>query len=176
MAKKLVLGTVLGGLVLFVWSAISWMVLPWHNATIHPLTDGDAVAKVVAANAPESGVYGYPVQTDPDAEAKMQAGPFLFIAYKTGGMSSMATPLLEHFLTLLVVAFLATWLVGKAAGLTYWGRVKFITIMGFTAGVFCILPNWTWMGFDCSYVMAEMADTTIGAFLSALAIAKVAPR
>ena len=47
---------------------------------------------------------------------------------------------------------------------------------GFTAAVFCILPNWTWMGFGSSFVLAEMADTTIGAFLSGLVIAKVGPR
>jgi hypothetical protein len=173
MAKKLVLGGVLGGVVLFVWSAISWMVLPWHNATIHQFANGDAVAQSVAANAPASGVYGYPNQNDTDAEAKMVSGPFLFVAYKTGGMKSMATPLIEHFLTLLVVALLATWLVGKTAGLSYWGRVIFITVMGFTAAVFCIFPNWTWLSFDSGFVMAEMADTTIGAFLSALVIAKV---
>lgn len=176
MAKKLVLGAVLGGVILFAWGAISWMVLPWHNAVIHTFTDGNAVAQAVAANASGGGVYGYPTETEPDAEAKMKSGPFLFVAYRTEGMSSMAAPLGQHFVTLLIVAFLASWLVSKTAGLTYWGRVIFITVMGFTASVFCIVPTWTWMGFDCGYVMAQMADTTIGAFLSGLAIAKFAAR
>jgi hypothetical protein len=175
MAKKLVLGTVLGAIVLFVWSALSWMVLPWHKATLHRLADGAAVAQAVAANASGSGVYAYPAEDDPDAEAKMISGPFVFIAYHTGGMTSMTAPMGKHFVSLLVVAFLATWLVSKTS-LPYGGRILFITVMGFAASVFCILPNWTWMGFDSSYVMAGMADTTIGAFLSALVIAKVAPR
>ena len=34
MMKRLFWGTVLGGLVVFGWGAISWMVLPWHASTL----------------------------------------------------------------------------------------------------------------------------------------------
>ena len=32
MTKQLVLGSVLGAIVLFVWSAIAWMVIPWLSS------------------------------------------------------------------------------------------------------------------------------------------------
>ena len=31
MSKQLILGTVLGGIVLFVWGAIAWMFIPWSG-------------------------------------------------------------------------------------------------------------------------------------------------
>lgn len=172
--KKLVLGAVFGAIILFVWSSLSWTVLPWHAATLKKFTNGDAVAAAVTANAPEGGVYVNPYGEDSASQEKMKRGPILFIAYQNSGIPSMAGPLVKHFISLILVALLATWLVGKATGLSYWGRVVFITVMGFTAAVYCVVPNWTWWGFSSSYTLAQIADTTLGAFLSGLAIAKVA--
>ena len=39
MTTTLVKGTVLGGLALFLWGAVSWMVLPWHQATLLPFAN-----------------------------------------------------------------------------------------------------------------------------------------
>ena len=35
--KKVVIAGLLGGLVYFIFGALSWMVLPWHNATVKTL-------------------------------------------------------------------------------------------------------------------------------------------
>jgi hypothetical protein len=172
--KKLVLGAVFGGIILLAWSSLSWIMLPWHTATLKKFTNGDAVETAVAANAPEGGIYVVPFGDDAASQEKMKRGPMLFVSYRASGVPSMTGPVLEHFLSVVVVSLLATWLVGKATGLSYWGRVMFITVMGFTAGIYCILPNWTWWGFSQGYILAQIADTTIGAFLSGLAIAKVA--
>ena len=173
MVKKVVLGGVFGGILLFVWSSLSWTVLPWHAAALNKLTNEDAVIQAVSAGAPKAGIYIAPYGQDAAAQEKMKRGPIVFISYTTSGVSSMAGPLVKHFITLVVVALLATWLVSKVTGLSYWGRVVFITVMGFTAGVFCVLPDWTWWGFSPVYVLGQMADATIGAFVSGLAIAKV---
>jgi len=34
MLRSLVLGTILGGLVAFVWSSVSWELLGWHEKTL----------------------------------------------------------------------------------------------------------------------------------------------
>jgi hypothetical protein len=172
--KKLVLGAVFGGIILFVFGSLSWMVLPWHAASLKKFANGDAVAAAVTANAAEGGVYINPFGQDAAAQEKMKTGPMLFVSYRPSGVPSMTGPMIEHFLNMVLVALLATWLVGKTTGLSYWGRVVFITVMGFTAGIYCVLPNWTWWGFSSAYTLSQIADTTIGAFVSGLAIAKVA--
>jgi hypothetical protein len=58
----LLLGSLLGGLAFFAWSAVSWMALPWHRRVYRTFTDEDAVARVLVANAPASGIYGLPEQ------------------------------------------------------------------------------------------------------------------
>jgi hypothetical protein len=45
MSKKLILGALLGGLVVFVWSAISWMAIPWHESTWRQFQDKNAITQ-----------------------------------------------------------------------------------------------------------------------------------
>ena len=60
MSRSFLMGGFVGGVVLFVWGAVSWMVLPWHNMTLNTFTDEDKVANVLIANAPVRGIYVYP--------------------------------------------------------------------------------------------------------------------
>src|SRR5207302_1821721 len=60
MGKQLVLGSVLGAIVLFVWSAIAWMLIPWPGEPLRAFTNEDAVAQAIKANAPRSGNYLLP--------------------------------------------------------------------------------------------------------------------
>lgn len=51
MNKSLILGGLLGGLPLFVWGSISWMVLPWHLMTLEKFKDEATVAQALSTNA-----------------------------------------------------------------------------------------------------------------------------
>src|SRR5207247_8551108 len=60
MLKSLSLGGLIGGLVLFAWGVVSWMLLPWHLATLEKFKDEAKVAQALTANATKSGVYLLP--------------------------------------------------------------------------------------------------------------------
>jgi len=47
-------------LVLFAWGVVSWMLLPWHLATLEKFKDEAKVAQALTANATKSGVYLLP--------------------------------------------------------------------------------------------------------------------
>ena len=53
-------GALVGGAILWVWGAVSWMLLPWHHATFRAFADEGAVERTILVAAPESGVYGLP--------------------------------------------------------------------------------------------------------------------
>ncbi len=38
MGKQLALGSILGAIVLFVWSAIAWMLIPWPGEPLRSFT------------------------------------------------------------------------------------------------------------------------------------------
>jgi hypothetical protein len=57
--KKLLLSSLLGGLIAFIWYALSWTHLHLHPT--QKFTNESAVAEVLKANAaPEAGVYVLP--------------------------------------------------------------------------------------------------------------------
>jgi len=60
MLKSISLGGLIGGLVLFAWGVVSWMLLPWHLATLEKFKDEAKVAQALTANATKSGVYLLP--------------------------------------------------------------------------------------------------------------------
>src|SRR5438034_9768601 len=107
MAKQLALGSILGAIILFVWSAIAWMVIPWPGDPLRSFTNEDAVLQAIKDNASRSGTYiapnmpkRTPGMTDQQYNAAMQAvqekmgrGPFVFVSVRLEPFTSMAKPL-----------------------------------------------------------------------------------
>lgn len=55
MARQMILATVLGAIVLFVWSAIAWMAIPWPGEPLRSFANEAAVEAAIAANATQPG-------------------------------------------------------------------------------------------------------------------------
>ena len=65
-------GGILAGIVLFIWGTISWMVLPWHTATLHGFKNEKVVADIVTANISQSGAYLLPAHMQAPAGQSQQ--------------------------------------------------------------------------------------------------------
>jgi hypothetical protein len=187
MTKSLVLGTILGGLMAFIWSSISWELLGWHEKDMLRFQNEDEVSAVIASHSSQDGVYLLPSmpsgegmtaeqkkQAQATAMAKMQAGPIMFAAVRRGGFGSYARGLIIQLLSLMAAAFLLTWLLLQTCGLSYARRVAFLAVVGLAASVIVDLPNWNWWGFSGSYTAVNLIDSTITWLIAGLVIAKVA--
>src|SRR5229473_8583619 len=127
MIKQLALGTILGGIILFVWSFIAWTFIRWPGEPLLSFTNDEAVVTAIKANAPRSGNYLLPNEvkrapgmTDDQYKAaqqvameKMSRGPVVFAAVRLEPFGSMAKPLVIKFVALLVVALLASVLLAQ---------------------------------------------------------------
>jgi hypothetical protein len=187
MLRSLVLGTVLGGLVAFAWSTVSWEVVGWHEKTMVSFQNEDEVSAVIASHAARDGTYilpGGPPTEDMTSEQKkkaeaavvekMQKGPIMVAAVRRGGFGSFSRALIVQLLSLMAAAFLLTWLLLQTSGLSHGRRVAFLAVAGLAASVIVDLPNWNWWGFSGPYTAVNMADATITWLLAGLVIAKVA--
>src|SRR5712664_3927326 len=187
MLKSLVLGAILGGLTAFVWSFISWDLLPWHEKQLRSFQNEDEVSAVIAAHAPESGNYLLP--TGPSQEGmspdqkkaaqeirsqKMQKGPLVFAAVRLGGFGSFPRVLLTQLLCQMFAALLLTWMLLQTSGLSYARRAAFLAVAGLAASVIADLPYWNWYSFPTVYTAINLVDYTLTWFLAGLVIAKVA--
>lgn len=162
-----------GGGVLFVWGVFYWVVLPFHQEVFGQFRDEDAVASVLTQNAPRSGIYIYPGGQDEEAAEKMARGPFAFVVFHAGGITSMVRPLLTQLGIQVLGAFLISLLLARSGIGGYWGRVGFVVLLLLTAGVLCRLPDWNWWHFPTGYVVLVFADLLAGGFLAALAMARI---
>src|SRR5687768_2179158 len=136
MTGKIIKGGLLGGAVVFVWTAISWMALPWHMQTLSTLTDESAVLKAVRKAAPASGLYAVPnphawnpaatpeerKAVEDKGLAAIQEGPSGLFMIRTEGydMMNMKTGMVRGFLTQAAVAALFTWILLAAAATGFW--------------------------------------------------------
>ncbi|MGH7207064.1 MAG: hypothetical protein ACREI2_12745 [Nitrospiraceae bacterium] len=189
MKTSLVLGGLLGGMALFVWGSISWMVLPWHMMTFEKFKDEATIAQALTANALRPGLYLLPnvhkhdpgvTEEQKKAEEaggmkRMVQGPFMFASVSLAGAGNMGHPLLITLLSNILSALLATWMLLKTNGLRYLGRVGFVMLIALTAAIVAYLPDWTWWHFSTSFTAVGVADLLIGWFLAGLVIAKLTP-
>ena len=187
MLKSLVLGAVLGGLTAFLWSFISWELIPWHEKQLHSFQKEDEVSAIIASHAPQSGNYLLP--TGPPEEGlsgdqkkaaqeirmqKMQKGPLMFAAIRKEGFGSFPKVLITQVLYQMLAALLLTWMLLQTSGLSYARRVAFLAVAGLAASVIADLPNWNWWGYSGAYTAINLIDYTLTWLIAGLVIAKVA--
>lgn len=184
MQKNHLKAAVIGGIVVFIWGMLSWMVFPWHQNCFKKFSNESEVARAVSHNAPTCGMYILPNTFKYDSNtsqsemnkgmAMMEKGPFMFACVQPNGMGKMSIkPFIISLIIQIIGAFIATWMLLQTKGLAFRQKVFFITLFGLGAGVICLLPCWNWWGFPGSYVLMNIVDLVIAWFLAGLAIAKV---
>ena len=187
MARSLLLGALLGGVTAFVWSFLSYGVLPWHLNQYHSFQNEDDVSALVSSHAPEPGIYLLPMgpsQRGLNAEQKkaaveirtqkIQKGPLMFAAIRLSGFGSFPRVLLIQLLYQMLAALQLTWMLLQTTGLSYAHRVGFLAIAGLAASVIADLPYWNWYSFPTTYTAINLIDCTLTWLLAGLVIAKVA--
>lgn len=174
MSRSLLKGALLGGIVLFVWSAISWMALPWHAAALNAFPDETALRSVLST-LKHDGIYVLP---DPKAAEQSQnpsmSGPMFFASYTNSVSMNMGRQLGIHFVLQVFAALLGTWLLLQAKPATYGGGVAVFAGVGILIGVASQVPFMNWWQFPVGYGLGEMADFAISWTLAGLVVAKVA--
>ena len=184
MIKKLALGTILGGVILFVWSFIAWTLIPWPGEPLRSFTNDDAVIAAIKTNAPRSGNYLLPNEvkrtpgmTDEQYKGAQRAsmdnmlrGPVVFAAIRLEPFGSMTKALLIKFLTQLLAALLASFLLLQTNALSYSMRVLFVTILGLLIFVGANVDEWNWWGFSNAYTFMQLGVQVIGWLLAGFAI------
>ncbi|MCB1082494.1 MAG: hypothetical protein KDK63_05050 [Chlamydiia bacterium] len=189
---KIFFGALVGAIIAFAWSFVSWMVLPWHDVTFNKFTNQEFVSWVVKENAPKSGVYISPYhETDtpnltPDEikhnietqKGAMVKGPFIFAQVNLKGMDP-TNPWIYvcSFLTQFVGAGLISYVLLQLGDKGYGKRLLVTLLIGLTVGILGYVPGWTWFGAGYAYTLVGIADLVVTWFLAGLFLAAfVKPR
>ncbi|MGH9839083.1 MAG: hypothetical protein ACREEM_09890 [Blastocatellia bacterium] len=186
---RIVLAGVLAGIVVFVWGALSHMVLSIGESAVKTMPNEPAVLSTMSQNIKEPGFYLYPggmeeVQNAPQAEQEALAKKYEEI-YKTqphgvlvltppnGTMYSFPKLLVNELLSNILSGLIAACLLSLALGSlpSFPGRVLFVAGLGFFSTLAIDLSYWNWYGFPTKYLLSSFADNTIGWTLAGVVLA-----
>lgn len=148
---ELWLPILLSGLAVFLLSALSHAVLPFHRNEWSKLGNEDTVAAAIRAGNPAPGLYSIPfagpdAMKDPAWQAKMASGPNAYITIAPPGMPAMpkmmGQSLLYDIVVSVFVAYVASFTI--AAGAEYLTVFRVTATVAFMAYFFSLVPGAIW--------------------------------
>ncbi|MGH7889829.1 MAG: hypothetical protein ACRENF_04685 [Thermodesulfobacteriota bacterium] len=181
MMQKIMKCGLIGGFILFVWSAVSWTILPWQKSQLGSFTNEKDVRSAIIDNTNGSGLYILPnlndYSNDSDelaaAKSRMMTGPFVVAAVAADGKNpNMVLSSAASLIVKIIAASLVTWLLFHIPKRDYNRSVKFVTVAGIVIAMMSTLPYAIWFAYPGSFVITSMIESIFGWFFAGLAIAK----
>lgn len=169
---KMFLGALLGGIVMFAWISISWMLLPLHKNDVASFKDEKAVATAIGKNISGDGTYVIPYTNMGKDKAKTDK-PYAYVVVKADGVdvTNMNPQLLKEFGLCFFLAAMLGCLLKKTAGCGCC-PVLISCKVGLLAGLAAYIPNYIWFHFPLNGALVGVFETVVGFMLAGLVIAK----
>ncbi len=184
--KQIIIGSLVGAIVLFIWSFAAWSVVPVHAPSMKLVQHEEALMAVMKGCLSEPGVYFFPAmptaeqqRTNPELvknyEARYQAGPIGMIIYNEGKPTMHWTRISFGLILAFFSAAIPAWLLKRSTAYHagYMGRVMFFAVFGLFLAVFSHLQNWNWMEYPWSYTTGWIIDSIVAWMLMGLAMALI---
>lgn len=141
---RVVGGSFVAAIVVFVWGALFWM-SPLSDGATADAPDDRAVADQLRSELPESGTYLIPESSGDTEEwqKRQKAGPYAIVHFQRHGVDGMSTStfvagFLQQWVTFLLVGFLLFMVVGQLP--------EWIDRTGFVLTIALALAVWTHVG------------------------------
>ena len=186
MAKRVVIGGILGGLTMFVWLFVAHEFLPLGELGVQEIPNEGPVLSAMQAAIPQAGLYLFPgmgLGPNPTMQQRNAAMPAymkkyeqsphgILVYHPASGAFNFGAALAKEGAINLLEGLLAAWLLSlAAAGKAYSGRAGFVVILGVLASVATNLEYWNWYDFPGNYVAGYMVTQVIGFTLVGLVVA-----
>ena len=178
---RMVLAGILGGIVMFIWSAIAHTALPLGGVGLRELPSDAPIAALEAAAGQRAGLYYFPNREGPDGKLtegryakKLETSAQGLIAYKPPG-SQMLTPgqLIGEFALELVEATILAFLLRFTVMHTIPGRIGYAAVIGAVVAITTNGSYWNWYGFPIDYTAAYAFTEWVGFVVAGATIAVV---
>ena len=180
--KRIAIAGLAGAVVLFIWSSISWMLIPWHLMDKLPGEEG--IRQTLKLTQAERGVYEIPgkdrsidksaltgAQNKAMTDAWKKAhrdGPIAMVVYDPDGSSPLGikTFFIGFILDFMVATAAAVLLMLAAPALPgLHGRVIFVVLLGVYTAIGTHLMNWNWLNYPPKFSLEMVGDTLLASVL-----------
>jgi hypothetical protein len=168
----LIVPIVLSAVLVFIASALIWMVMPHHKTDFKTLPNEDAVRAALKNAAP--GQYRFPWGTggwppDDATKRKLEEGPVGQVTLVKAGMRGMGPQMVQSFLFYLVVSFVIAYLSSRTVprGTEYIYVFRAVGTMAWMAYGFGVVSDSIWFGRPWSSTIKHLADSLVFALMTA---------
>ncbi|MBC8289821.1 MAG: hypothetical protein H8E37_05840 [Planctomycetes bacterium] len=162
MARRLLIASLAGGVVLFFWGFAWYAAIPLHENSMKTFSNADDMASALATGTDGHGVYYYP-----STHEEMAKKPFALVIYDPGGSPSMTPFMVKGFVGNLIAAAIVSLMlltvVDPAASIGK--RIGFVVAVYLTAAALCRIPDASWWHFPNSYLLLEVIFLAVGGVL-----------
>lgn len=150
----------IGGIIFFIWNAISWMGLPFHGSVLQTLPETFVQQEVTLA----SGVYHYPGLDDENLAKRLAEGPRIPLMVYIEGATPMFDPLsfLGSFFYNLITAMFLLIVLMKLGNKNLRSVVSSAVLIGLIIGFASDFPQMNWFMFPMNYTLINVADHLVG--------------
>jgi hypothetical protein len=191
MSTRILLAGILGGIAMFVWTAIAHMVLPLGETGVREIPDEQLIVGAMkSAIGDQAGFYIFPgpgLGPKPTREQRSEAmkrmteefpkhASGLLIYHPPGRAFSFGKSLGTEFVTELLEAILVVFLLTRTRLQSFGARVGFVFVAGILAAIATNISYWNWYGFPANYTTAYMLTEVIGFICTGIVAALVLPR
>lgn len=173
--KKIIIGSLVGSILLFGWSSLSWTMLHLHDSEVKYTPAQDTLMSVISNHIKEDGQYmmlslpaGASQKEMDEFGKKMEGKPWVSLTYHSSGSYDMVMPIIRGFFICLVCIILVCWIIQRLNRKSFTGI--FTTVMTFAA--ICFLFVWynghNWFDTPWSVLYPELIDLVAGWGLAAI--------
>lgn len=172
--KKFFIASIVGTLIVFIWSFLSWEFLPVHTHSMRYTPKQDTILKVLNNSLTEPGMYMVPspdnrnlgMMKDEKYNKEMQemnkqneGKPFAMVIYGSSKMSPCQIIyglLIDLFAVMCAVILLV---MSKDKLKTFFMRWWAVMLIGFIVALNSYFLEWNWMQFPWHFIKGEIVDT-----------------
>jgi hypothetical protein len=165
MSPRKVLGAgVAGGVALFVWGVVSWMVLPLHRAQLRALPDEERVVEALRGAGIERGLYLVPGPGDLGWEEKARRGPRALVAYDPTGSppNRMFRPMALALVSSILAGTFSALVLSGSRTQGFPGRILLVLGLGVFAWLLGPAGEWIWLPYPAGHALVTFLDAVAG--------------
>jgi len=164
--KKILIGSLVGAIIMFIWSFLAWMILPVHENTYKYTDKQDAILQVLAESNLESGMYGMPSAPTKEEQMKImeenKGKPGAAIQYLKEDPGMGANQYIFGLLFNFIMVFAASMLLVNNMNGSFFSRWWMVMMFAVVIIFGIYLMQWNWMGHTWDYTRDFILDTACG--------------
>jgi hypothetical protein len=149
--KKLIIGALVGGILVFLWQSLSWTVLGLHNDEYRKAANQDSIISYLSSQFPEDGQYMIP-RADENASSEemekmqesMKGKPWAVVNYHKSYDTNMVTNIIRGLLVAIIAAFFVTWVLMKNTNSSFGTTFISAVLIGLAGYLFIPYSGFIW--------------------------------